>query len=52
MSLRQDPSYVLAVLEGRGVGREVGIAALERETARVNLIQVGSRPPPNILILV
>ena len=31
---------VLAILEGRGVGREVGIAALDKDTGRVNLIQV------------
>lgn len=44
MSSRREASYVLAVLEGRGVGREVGIAALDKETARVNLIQVDVVP--------
>ncbi|KAJ3551161.1 hypothetical protein NM688_g4876 [Phlebia brevispora] len=33
-SSRYDASYVLAVLEGRGVGREVGIAALDKDTGR------------------
>lgn len=33
-------SYVVAVLEGRGVGREVGIAALDKDTGKVILIQV------------
>ena len=39
-SSRHETSYVVAVLEGRGLGREVGIAALDRDTGRVNLIQV------------
>jgi hypothetical protein len=39
-STKRDASYVLAVLEGRGVGKEVGIAALDKDTGRVNLIQV------------
>lgn len=40
-STRQDAaSYVIALLEGRGVAREVGIAALDRETGRVMLVQV------------
>lgn len=39
-SSRYEGSFVLAVLEGRGVAREVGIAALDRDTGRVMLIQV------------
>lgn len=31
---------MLAILEGRGMGKEVGIAALDKDTGRVNLIQV------------
>ncbi|KAJ7270710.1 muts domain V-domain-containing protein [Mycena haematopus] len=37
---RQDGSYVIALLEGRGVAREVGMAALDRETGRVMLVQL------------
>lgn len=33
-------SFIIAVLEGRGVGREVGMAALDKDTGRVALIQV------------
>ena len=32
--------YIVAVFEGRGVAREVGLAALNRETARVEIVQV------------
>ena len=39
-SSRREASYVLAILEGRGMGKEVGIAALDKDTGRVNLIQV------------
>lgn len=39
-SSRHESSYVVAVLEGRGVAREVGIVALEKDTGRVSLIQV------------
>ncbi|KAF8192659.1 muts domain V-domain-containing protein [Mycena galopus ATCC 62051] len=39
-SVRQDGSYVIALLEGRGVAREVGMAALDRETGRVMLVQL------------
>lgn len=39
-SSKREASYVLAILEGRGMGREVGIAALDKDTGRVNLIQV------------
>ncbi|KIJ45044.1 hypothetical protein M422DRAFT_167040 [Sphaerobolus stellatus SS14] len=43
---RRDASFVVAVIEGRGksflarVGREVGIAALDRDTGKTVLIQV------------
>lgn len=33
-------SYVIAILEGRGVAREVGIAAIDKDTGRVMLVQV------------
>lgn len=45
-SSRHEGSFVLAVLEGRGVAREVGIAALDRDTGRVMLIQVRHRSSP------
>ena len=32
--------YVVAVFEGRGVAREVGLAAIDKDTARVILVQV------------
>jgi hypothetical protein len=41
-SVRQDGSHVIALLEGRGIAREVGMAALDRETGRVMLVQVNS----------
>jgi DNA mismatch repair protein MSH4 len=37
---RHDTSFIIALLEGRGIAREVGIAALERDTGRAMLIQV------------
>ncbi|KAJ6578861.1 muts domain V-domain-containing protein [Mycena vulgaris] len=39
-SVRNEGSYVIALLEGRGVAREVGLAALDRETGRVMLVQL------------
>ncbi|KAJ7938405.1 muts domain V-domain-containing protein [Mycena leptocephala] len=39
-SVRQDGSHVIALLEGRGIAREVGMAALDRETGRVMLVQL------------
>jgi len=39
-SVRHEGSYVVAVLEGRGVSREVGIAALDKDTGKVVLVQV------------
>lgn len=38
------PSFVIALLEGRGIAREVGMAALDRDTGRVMLIQVLPSP--------
>ncbi|KAI0075934.1 hypothetical protein K474DRAFT_1645947 [Panus rudis PR-1116 ss-1] len=43
-STRHEASYVVAVLEGRGIGRDVGIAALDKDTGRVNLIQLADCP--------
>ncbi|KAI0727611.1 muts domain V-domain-containing protein [Fomitopsis betulina] len=43
-SSRHESSYVVAVLEGRGVAREVGIVALEKDTGRVSLIQLADSP--------
>lgn len=37
------PNFTIAVLEGRGIAREVGLAALDRDTGRVMLIQVCNR---------
>ncbi|KAF4623673.1 hypothetical protein D9613_001515 [Agrocybe pediades] len=39
-STRHDGSYVVAVLEGRGISREVGIAALDKDTGKVILVQI------------
>ena len=39
-TVRREGSYVIAILEGRGVSREVGIAALDRDTGHVMLVQV------------
>jgi hypothetical protein len=39
-SVRHEGSYVVALLEGRGVSREVGIAALDKDTGKVMLVQV------------
>jgi len=39
-SVFYESSYVVALLEGRGVSREVGIAALDRDTGKVILVQV------------
>ncbi|KAF8170384.1 muts domain V-domain-containing protein [Pholiota molesta] len=39
-SVRYEASYVVAVLEGRGISREVGIAALDKDTGKVMLVQV------------
>jgi hypothetical protein len=39
-STRHEGSYVVAVFEGRGIAREVGMAAFDKDTGRVMLIQV------------
>lgn len=39
-STRLEASYIVAVIEGRGMGRDVGIAALDRDTGRLQLVQV------------
>ena len=39
-STRHEGSYVVAVFEGRGVAREVGMAAIDKDTGRVVLMQV------------
>ena len=41
-STRHEGSYVIALLESRGVAHEVGIAAMDRDTGRVMLVQVWS----------
>jgi DNA mismatch repair protein MSH4 len=40
ISTKQDASYVVAVVEGRGISREVGIAALDKGTGAVMLAQL------------
>lgn len=40
-STRHEGSYVIALVESRGVAHEVGIAAMDRDTGRVMLVQVG-----------
>jgi hypothetical protein len=40
VSVINEGSYVIALLEGRGVSREVGIAALDKDTGKVMLVQV------------
>lgn len=42
VSARHEGSFVIALLEGRGAGREVGLAALDKDTGRVALVQVCS----------
>ncbi len=49
-STRHDASYVIALLEGRGISREVGMAALDKDTGRVMLVQV-SRPQRRPLLV-
>ncbi|KAI0317904.1 muts domain V-domain-containing protein [Amylostereum chailletii] len=39
-SSRHESSFVVALLEGRGVAREVGIAALDRDTGHAVLVQL------------
>ncbi|KAF5385565.1 hypothetical protein D9757_006793 [Collybiopsis confluens] len=40
VSTRYEGNFVIALLEGRGVGREVGLAALDKDTGRVTLVQL------------
>jgi hypothetical protein len=40
VSSRPEGSYVIALFEGRGIAREVGMAALDRDTGRVIVVQV------------
>ena len=40
VSVIHEGSYVIALLEGRGVSRQVGIAALDKDTGKVMLVQV------------
>lgn len=44
--------YIIAVFEGRGVAREVGLAAIEKDTARVMLVQVSGTPHFQIIAIV
>lgn len=39
-SSRPEGSFVIAIFEGRGIAREVGMAALDKDTGRVVLVQV------------
>ncbi|KAF8439384.1 muts domain V-domain-containing protein [Boletus edulis BED1] len=43
-STRHEGSYVIALLESRGVAHEVGIAAMDRDTGRVMLVQLADCP--------
>ncbi|RPD59471.1 hypothetical protein L227DRAFT_549255 [Lentinus tigrinus ALCF2SS1-6] len=43
-SSRHESSHLIAVIEGRNVGREVGMAALDKDTGRVALIQLADCP--------
>ncbi|KAJ3537325.1 hypothetical protein NMY22_g5634 [Coprinellus aureogranulatus] len=36
----QEGNFVIALLEGRGVSREVGLAALNKDTGEVSLVQI------------
>lgn len=39
-STRHEGSYIIALVEARGISREVGMAALDKDTGRVILVQV------------
>lgn len=43
-STRHEASFVIALFESRGISREVGIAALEKDTGRVILVQLADCP--------
>ncbi|KNZ82138.1 MutS like protein [Termitomyces sp. J132] len=40
LSAKYEGNYVIALLEGRGVAREVGMAALDKDTGKVMLVQL------------
>jgi DNA mismatch repair protein MSH4 len=40
-SSRNEGSHIIAIVEGRGVSREVGLAALDQDTGCVMIVQVG-----------
>ncbi|KAH6917711.1 DNA mismatch repair protein MutS [Coprinopsis sp. MPI-PUGE-AT-0042] len=42
--IQPEGNHVIALLEGRGVSRETGIAALNRDTGQVTLVQVADCP--------
>ena len=44
-STRHEGSFVIALLESRGVAHEVGIAAMDKDTGRIMLVQVRAHPP-------
>ena len=37
---RHDGTYIIALVEGRGIAREIGMAALDKDTGRVMLVQL------------
>jgi hypothetical protein len=39
-SSRQESNFIIAIIEGRGVSREIGMACLDKDTGRVVLVQV------------
>lgn len=50
VSIRHEGSYVIALIEGRGVAREVGLAALDKDTGKVVLVQVSTCAPRHIIL--
>ncbi|KAF9007936.1 muts domain V-domain-containing protein [Cyathus striatus] len=43
-ALHPSGCYIIAVFEGRGISREVGIAALDKDTGKVMLVQIADCP--------
>lgn len=43
VSMRHEASYIFAVFQSRGVSREVGIAALDKDTGKAIVAQVSIR---------
>lgn len=43
-STRHEASYVVAIFESRGIAHEVGIAAMDKDTGRVVLVQLADCP--------